>query len=74
MLRLRENLLAVEEDRLAGEQGYTVEVVDEMMKRLLRRALDEEDEELTEEELAEIEQAMEAYKNGETYSFNEVIR
>jgi PHD/YefM family antitoxin component YafN of YafNO toxin-antitoxin module len=32
-LRLRETLVAVEEDRLAGKQGFSLEDVDEMMKK-----------------------------------------
>ena len=35
MLRLRENLIAVEEDRLAGKKGFSIEHVDEMMKKAI---------------------------------------
>lgn len=37
MLRLRENLVAVEEDRLAGKKGFTIDEVDEMMKRTIEK-------------------------------------
>ena len=35
MLRLREALVAVEEGRLAGNTGFSVEEVDEMMKKII---------------------------------------
>ncbi len=38
MLRLREQLIAAEEDRLAGKKGYSFEEVDEMMKKAIREA------------------------------------
>lgn len=41
MLRLREQLVAAEEDRLAGKKGYSIEEVDEMMKKTIREAADE---------------------------------
>lgn len=41
MLRLREQLILVEEDRLAGKKGYSIEEVDEMMKKTIREAADE---------------------------------
>lgn len=37
MLKLREELLAVEEDRLHGEKGYSVSDVSEMMRPLSER-------------------------------------
>ncbi len=40
MLRLRENLVAVEEDRLAGKKGFSIEEVDEMMKKAIREVAD----------------------------------
>lgn len=38
MLKLREELLAVEEDRLAGNKGYTVDEVAAMMRQVIREA------------------------------------
>lgn len=38
MLQLRENLLAVEEDRLHGEKGYSVSEAAEMMRNAIREA------------------------------------
>ena len=38
MLRLREELLAVEEDRLHGVKGYTVDEVAAMMNRVIEEA------------------------------------
>lgn len=38
MLKLREELLAVEEDRLRGSQGYSVDEVASMMRRAIREA------------------------------------
>ncbi|HLR37146.1 MAG TPA: type II toxin-antitoxin system prevent-host-death family antitoxin [Chitinophagaceae bacterium] len=40
MLRLRENLIAVEEDRLAGKKGFSPDDVDEMMKRAIKESTD----------------------------------
>ncbi len=40
MLRLRENLVAVEEDRIAGKKGFSIEEVDEMMKKVIREVAD----------------------------------
>lgn len=42
MLRLREQLVAVEEDRLAGKTGLAIDEVDEMMKKVIRDASDEQ--------------------------------
>ena len=42
MLRLREQLVAVEEDRLAGKKGISISEVDEMMKKAIREAADEQ--------------------------------
>lgn len=41
MLRLREQLVAVEEDRLAGKKGFSIGEVDEMMKKAIKDATDE---------------------------------
>lgn len=41
MLRLREQLVAVEEDRLAGKVGFAIDEVDEMMKKAIRDAVHE---------------------------------
>lgn len=38
MLRLREQLIAVEEDRLAGKRGYSIGEVDEIMKKAIQGA------------------------------------
>lgn len=38
MLKLREELLAVEEDRLHGDAGYSVGEVGEMMRAAIREA------------------------------------
>ncbi len=38
MLRLREELLLVEEDRLRGETGYSIREVTEMMRRVINEA------------------------------------
>lgn len=35
MLRLREALVAVEEAKLAGTKGFSIEEVDDMMKRVI---------------------------------------
>lgn len=40
MLRLRENLIAVEEGRLNGKPGHTVDEVSAMMKAAVREVLD----------------------------------
>ena len=37
MLRLRETLVAVEEDRLAGKRGFSLDDVDEMMKKTVMK-------------------------------------
>ena len=42
MLRLREQLVAVEEDRLAGKKGFSINEVDEMMKKAIKDAADEQ--------------------------------
>lgn len=41
MLRLRETLVVVEEDRLAGKKGFSIDDVDEMMKNVIREATDD---------------------------------
>lgn len=38
MLKLREELLAVEEDRMHGSKGYSVDEVAEMMRSAIREA------------------------------------
>lgn len=35
MLRLREILISVEEDRIAGKKGFSIEEVDTMMKKII---------------------------------------
>ncbi|MDO4556998.1 MAG: type II toxin-antitoxin system Phd/YefM family antitoxin [Lachnospiraceae bacterium] len=42
MLKLREELLAAEEDRLRGEVGYSVSEVAAMMRNAIREAAHEE--------------------------------
>ena len=41
MLRLRENLVVAEEDRLSGRMGYSVDEVSAMMKNAVQDVLDE---------------------------------
>lgn len=41
MLRLREQLISAEEDRLVGKRGYSIEEVDEMMKKAIQETADE---------------------------------
>lgn len=38
MLKLREELLSVEEDRLSGEKGYSINEVAEMMQKAIKEA------------------------------------
>lgn len=40
MLKLREQLVAVEEDRLAGKKGFSIGEVDEMMRKAIKYAAD----------------------------------
>ena len=40
MLRLRETLVAVEEDRLAGKKGFSIDDVDEIMKKTIGEVAD----------------------------------
>ena len=40
MLRLRETLVAVEEDRLAGKKGFSIDDIDEMMKKTIMNVAD----------------------------------
>lgn len=42
MLRLREQLIAAKEDRLAGKKGFSIGEVDEMMKKAIQEATDEQ--------------------------------
>ena len=39
MLRLRENLVAAEENRLRGKSGYSIDEVSDMMKAVVRDVL-----------------------------------
>jgi prevent-host-death family protein len=40
MLRLRENLIAVEEERLSGKEGYSINEVESMMEKAVREVID----------------------------------
>ena len=40
MLKLREHLVAVEEDRLAGKKGVSIDELDQMMKKAIRECSD----------------------------------
>ena len=40
MLRLRENLVAVEEERLNGKKGYSIDEVSSMMKTAIKEVAD----------------------------------
>jgi PHD/YefM family antitoxin component YafN of YafNO toxin-antitoxin module len=40
MLRLREQLVAVEEDRLAGKKGFLIDELDEKMKKAITESVD----------------------------------
>ena len=40
MLKLRENLIAAEEDRLSGNPGYSIEEVSSMMKKAVKEVMD----------------------------------
>ena len=42
MLKLREDLLAVEEDRVRGNKGYSVSEVSEMMRAAIKEVAHEE--------------------------------
>jgi len=42
MLRLREQLVAVEEDRLTGKKGFSIGEVNEMMKKVIRESADKQ--------------------------------
>ena len=43
MLKLREELLAVEEDRIHGSKGYSVGEVAEMMRNVIREETDRDE-------------------------------
>lgn len=43
MLKLREELLAVEEDRIHGSKSYSVSEVAEMMKNIIREEADRDE-------------------------------
>ena len=38
MLKLREQLVAVEEDRVAGKKGLSIDTVDELMKKAIEES------------------------------------
>ncbi|MDD2401442.1 MAG: type II toxin-antitoxin system Phd/YefM family antitoxin [Clostridia bacterium] len=40
MLKLRENLVAVEEERMSGKQGYSIDQVTSMMQKAVREVID----------------------------------
>lgn len=40
MLRLRESLVAVEEDKLAGKKGYSIDEIDNMLKQTIAEVVD----------------------------------
>ncbi len=42
MLRLREQLVAAEEDRLMGKRGFSISELDEMMKKAIKETADEQ--------------------------------
>jgi len=42
MLRLREQLVAVEEDRLRGKKGFSIDEVDEMIKQAIKETAGEQ--------------------------------
>jgi len=39
MLRLRETLVSVEEDRLAGKKGFSIDDLDDMMKKAIKEVV-----------------------------------
>lgn len=41
MLRLREQLVAVEEDRLKGKKGFSIDEVDRMMTQVIKDSINE---------------------------------
>lgn len=42
MLKLREQLVAVEEDRLLGKKGFSINEMDEMMKKAIKESVNEQ--------------------------------
>ena len=42
MLKLREQLVAAEEDRMMGKKGFSIDEVDEMMKKAIKDSINEE--------------------------------
>jgi PHD/YefM family antitoxin component YafN of YafNO toxin-antitoxin module len=42
MLKLREQLVAAEEDRLKGKKGFSIDEVDEMMKAAIKDSANEQ--------------------------------
>jgi len=39
ILRLRETLVSVEEDRLAGKKGFSIDDIDDMMKKAIKEVV-----------------------------------
>jgi PHD/YefM family antitoxin component YafN of YafNO toxin-antitoxin module len=42
MLKLREQLVAVEEDRLIGKKGFSIDEMDEMMKKAIKESVNDQ--------------------------------
>lgn len=42
MLRLREQLVAVEEERLKGSKGFSIDEIDQMMTQVIRDSINEQ--------------------------------
>lgn len=42
MLKLREQLVAVEEDRLMGKKGFSIDEMDQMMKKAIKESTNEQ--------------------------------
>lgn len=42
MLKLREQLVAVEEDRLMGKKGFSIDEMDEMMTKAIKESVNEQ--------------------------------
>jgi len=40
MLKLREQLIAAEEDRLSGRKGFSISEIDEMMRKVIKETTD----------------------------------
>ena len=39
-MHFRENFVAVEEDRLTGKKGFSIDDIDEMMKKAIKEVVD----------------------------------